>query len=440
MKALPNHVGFDAPFVPLAENQIKKSAGLKALQSLAPFVVDGVLRVGGRLQRAPISDAAKHPILLPSKHPITKLIILQHHVKKGHMGVSQTLSSINKNYWIPKGKSTVKKVLRSCFNCIFWRAKIGKQQMGELPAHRDTPNPPFSASGTDLMGPLYVRIGRNNVKRWVCIFNCLSTRAVHFEVVQSLDTSAFIQAFRRFCNRRISRVRHIYSDNAGNFTKANRELNQCIELWRSKNFQDAMLKEEISWHFGPPLASHQNGFTEAFFQIVRKIFRSIIGEATLDEFDLMTLLTEVERILNDRPLTELPSAPSDLPAITPSMILTGSLGDGTAPGFFMKGDAYRRSWRKTQYLADRFWDRWLAEYLPLLQTRHKWYGTSPNFKVGDLVLVVDESTKRGLWPKGVIEAVMPDTNNLVRQVKVRTAHSNLVRDVRKLCLLEGFEE
>ena len=154
----------------------------------------------------------------------------------------------------------------------------------------------------------------------------------------------------------------------------------------------------------------------------------------------MTLLTEVERILNDRPLTELPSAPSDLPAITPSMILTGSLGDGTAPGFFMKGDAYRRSWRKTQYLADRFWDRWLAEYLPLLQTRRKWYGTSPNFKVGDLVLVVDESTKRGLWPKGVIETVMPDKNNLVRRVKVRTAHSNLVRDVRKLCLLEGFEE
>ena len=183
----------------------------------------------------------------------------------------------------------------------------------------------------------------------MCIFNCLSTRAVHFKVVQSLDTSAFIQAFRRFCNRTISRVRHIYGDNAGNFTKATRELNQCIELWRTKNFQDAMLKEEISWHFDPPLASHQNGFTEAFFRIVRKIFRSIIGEATLDEFGLMTLLTEVERILNDRPLTELPSAPSDLPAITPSMILTGSLGNGTAPGVFMKDDAYRRSWRKTQY-------------------------------------------------------------------------------------------
>ena len=56
------------------------------------------------------------------------------------------------------------------------------------------------------------------------------------------------------------------------------------------------------------------------------------------------------------------------------------------------------------------------------------------------MLVVNESTKRGFWPKGVIEAVMPDKNNLVRRVNVRTAHSNLVRDVRKLCLLEGFEK
>ena len=105
------------------------------------------------------------------------------------------------------------------------------------------------------------------------------------------------------------------------------------------------------------LASHQNGFTEAFFRIVRKIFRSLVGEATLDEFDLLTLITEIERILNDRPITYLPSSPDELAALTPSMILTGSISPGVAPGIFMKGDAYRRSWRKTQYLADQFWSR-----------------------------------------------------------------------------------
>ena len=78
--------------------------------------------------------------------------------------------------------------------------------MGTLPEHRVAPNPPFAVYGTDFMGPLFVKIGRSSCKRYVCIFNCLSTRAVHLEVIQSLDTSAFIQALRRFCNRRVSRA------------------------------------------------------------------------------------------------------------------------------------------------------------------------------------------------------------------------------------------
>ena len=118
------------------------------------------------------------------------------------------------------------------------------------------------------------------------------------------------------------------------------------------------------------------------------------------------------------------------------MILTGSISPGVAPGVFMKGDAYRRSWKKTQYLADQFWSRWLKEYLPLRQPRQKWFGTSRNLKPGDMVLIIDESASRGCWPKGIVEAVMPDSSNLVRRVKVRTARSTFVRDVRKVCLPE----
>ena len=149
-------------------------------------------------------------------------------------------------------------------------------------------------------------------------------------------------------------------------------------------------------------------------------------------------MTEIERILNDRPITHLPSTPDDLDALTQSMIMTGSLGDAVAPGVFMKGDVCRHSWRKTQYLADLLWDRWLKEYLPLLQPRQKWFGTHRNLQPGDFVLVIDESAKRGHWPKGIVEAVMPDSNNLVRRVKVRTAQSTLVRDIRKLCFLESL--
>jgi len=87
--------------------------------------------------------------------------------------------------------------------------------------------------------------------------------------------------------------------------------------------------------------------------------------------DLLTLVTEIERILNDRPITHLPSPPGDLDALTPRMSVTGSLGDAVVPGVFMKENVYRRSWRKTQFLADLFWDRWLKEYIPLLRPRQR---------------------------------------------------------------------
>ena len=256
-----------------------------------------------------------------------------------------------------------------------------------------------------------VKIGRSSCKRYVCIFNCLSSRAVHLEVVQSMDTNAFIQAFQRFCNRRGTKPKVMYSDNGGNFLMANKEINEGIRLWNSHHFRNALAKKEIEWRFNPPLASHQGGFYEAFFRIVRKILRSVVGEAILDKFDLLTLLTEIEHILNNRPITDLPSSSDEFAALTPGMILTGSVDDSFPPGVFVRADGYKRSWKRSQFLADEFWRRWLKEYLPLLQPRSKWFGTFENLKCGDLVLMKNDQCSRGCWPKAVVVDVLPDTGN-----------------------------
>ena len=177
--------------------------------------------------------------------------------------------------------------------------------MAPLTEHQVVRSSPFAYCGKDLLGPLCVKIERSSHKHYVCIFKCLSARAVHLEIVQSLETDAFKQAFRRFCNRRVSKSKVLYSDNAGNFVMANKEINEGIKLWNSKQLQYALLKKEIEWQFNPSLASHQRRFYDAFFRLVRRILRSIAGESLLDEFDLLTLVTEIEQILNDRPTTEL---------------------------------------------------------------------------------------------------------------------------------------
>ena len=156
--------------------------------------------MGGRLRNSTLPISARHPIISPFSHPVTNLIIMKHHQMEGLMGSSQILASINKEYWVVKGRAYVKKVLQSCLSCQHWKAAAGQQQMGNLPANRITRNPPFVSIGTDLMGPLNVRVGRCSVKWYICIFSCLTTRAVHFKVVQSLEASAFLQAFWRFCS------------------------------------------------------------------------------------------------------------------------------------------------------------------------------------------------------------------------------------------------
>ena len=101
--------------------------------------------------------------------------------------------------------------------------------------------------------------------------------------------------------------------------------------------------------------------------------------------------------------------PDDLSALIPAMIVTGSVADSLPPDVFVKADGYKSSWI--------FWKKWTCQYLPLLAIRKKWFGTNSKVKPGDLVLVMDESTKRGQWPKALVQDVMPDSNGLVRRVR-----------------------
>ena len=105
---------------------------------------------------------------------------------------------------------------------------------------------------------------------------------------------------------------------------------------------------------------------------------------------------------------------------------------------FAKTDGLRASYRTTQLQADLFWQRWRREYLTMLQKRHKWFRPEPNIEPNTLVLVKDENVPRGVWPKGVVVSISPDRDQVCRRAVVRVANGReFVRDIRKLCILEG---
>ena len=311
--------------------------------------------------------------------------------------------------------------------------------MAPLPKCRITPgNPPFSSTGVDYFGPLLVKIGRNQVKRYGCLFTCLASRAVHIELSSSLSASSFLQAFFRFVHRRAG-VKQMFSDRGSNFLMAERELRDGLYRWNQQQIHDSLRQKGIEWHFNPPLAPSQGGVWEIMVKSVKRILRLLTNEKILDEESLHTFVVEVESILNNRPLTSVSDHPDDLAALTPMSVLTGSIDASLPPDVFIKADGYKRSWRSVQWMADQFWIRWKKEYMLTLQKRQKWLHASRNLRTGDLVLMVDENCKRGCWPKAIVIETFPDSDNIVRNVRVKTATASYDRDVRKLCVLEACD-
>lgn len=152
---------------------------------------------------------------------------------------------------------------------------------------------------------------------------------------------------------------------------------------------------------------------------------------------LQTLVCEVEKILNDRPITKLSDDPRDQLALTPNMLLLLQCNSSVPLGIFSKDDMYaKRWWRQANYLSNVFWKRWVKQYLPSLQTRPKWHYIRRNLKPGDLVLVCEENSSRGNWPLGLVIDVNTSQDGLVRSAKVKVCNTLKTRPVVKLCLLE----
>ena len=125
-----------------AGRQVKVSSNIVKLKPV--IMNDEVLRVGGRISRAPIFRDAMNPTILPKNHHVTTILIRYVHERNGHCGVEQVLSLLREQFWIIKGRAAVKEVIGRCISCKKRMALRMTQEMPELPKIRLTPyEPPF---------------------------------------------------------------------------------------------------------------------------------------------------------------------------------------------------------------------------------------------------------------------------------------------------------
>ncbi|KAK3506465.1 hypothetical protein QTP70_000933 [Hemibagrus guttatus] len=327
-----------------------------ALRKLNPYIDSrGLLRIGGRLKNATLDLKEKFPLIIPGRSHAAKLLVEHYHDRVKHQGRVFTESAIrNAGYWIVGVKKLINSILHKCVMCNKLRGKITEQKMADLPIDRLSTEPPFTYVGLDVFGPWTVvarrtRGGQAQSKRWAVLFTCMSTRAIHIELIDCMDSSTFINALRRFFALR-GPAKQIRSDCGTNFVGACKELEIVLTDSQQPSVKRYLGGEGCSWVFNPPHTCHMGGAWERMIGVSRRILDSMlqqISPSCLTHEVLSTLMAEVIGIVNSRPLVPISPDPDSPFLLTPAMLLTQK-GHSvlSPPGDFKETDLHRLQWRQ----------------------------------------------------------------------------------------------
>lgn len=358
-------------------------------------------------------------------------------MKYHHHNNATQLNEIRQVYAIPKLRVQLKTITKNCQDCKINHAIPKPPQMASLPPARlATFTRPFSFIGIDYFGPLIVKVGRRSEKRWGVLITCLTIRAVHIEISHTLSTDSCLMCLRNFMARR-GTPKKIYSDCGTNFKGATRELQEAICNIDQSSLATAITTENTKWLFNPPASPHMGGSWERLVRSVKTTLQKITPTRNPSDELLRSMLMEVENVINSRPLTYVPLDSEDDEALTPNHFLLGSSSGCKPMGQYDdSGILLKRNWMVSQQFTNHFWKRWIREYLPTLTRRTKWLEPAKPLEVGNIVIIVDETLPRNVWPKGRITEVMKSKDGQVRRAKVKTANGTYERPAVKLAVLD----
>lgn len=229
----------------------------------------------------------------------------------------------------------------------------------------------------------------------------------------------------------------MYSDNGTAFTGSEKIIKAAMDQWFQQATLDHIATKGTEWRFMTPAAPHQGGMYEAAVKSMKFHLKRVVGLHILPLEGIQTLITQIEAILNSRPIHPLTDDPDDMQALTPGHFLVGE--PLIVPtGFNVKETSDTvggKLYRLRQQMLKHFWDRWSNEYLSTLQERKKWRREKESLKIGQLVLLANENFPPAAWAIGRIIGLKESIDKRIRNVTVRTATGVFERPVQKICIV-----
>lgn len=179
------------------------------------------------------------------------------------------------------------------------------------------------------------------------------------------------------------------------------------------------------------------GAWEWLVQSVKRAMMDAYREGKLDDEGLQTLVVEAESIVNTRPLTYLPLDSAESESLTPNHFLMGSNSGNKFTNNVLpntQSTRHTKEMLQIQLKLDRFWYRWIVDYLTVIRRQSKWFEEVRQLLESDLVLIINDG-ERNSWKRGRVEQTIAGVDGRVRQAIVRTSGGVLRRPVAKLAIL-----
>ena len=348
------------------------------------------------------------------------------------------MAIIHKHHWIPRLRRLVKRILNRCPDCNrFQVSAVASPPPGLLRRDRTEETTPFEVIGVDYVGPLcYKTKGKRKKegKAYLLLCTCSLSRAVHLELLPTLETQEFIRSLKQFVARR-GRPRKIYSDNGGTFVGAARWLQITMH---DEKFNDFLASNEIRWQFNLSRAPWWGGQFERLVGLVKRALHKTIGRGFLTWDELREVILDVEVAINSRPLSYV-DEDLQMPVLTPNALLfTRSNQLPEQKAYHQEDGELRKRAKFLKKCKQALWSRWTKEYMRGLRERHnmKKRSESCSLTKGDVVIIRGDEKDRNQWKLGIIVELIEGVDGIVRAARLRAGKNHLERAIQHLYPLE----
>ena len=442
-----------------AQKDIEKELKLSELgkgryRRLAPKLDnDGLWRVGSRIRHhVPFTIDSKLPVLLPTDHLITLLVMRSAH-RHSHVAHDGTLCRFRlEGYWAVRAGTLAKKVASACVTCRKSSKKTLSQPMGEIPPEQMKEPAAWGYCQMDLVGPVSCRGDvnpRTTKKTWGLVIEDVNSGAVHLDVVSDYSTNAVLMSLRRFGSLR-GWPGTIQSDPGSQLESASGKL----ENWWSTfgaSLRNLAGEKNFTWNISPANSPWRQGKAERRIGVVKRLLRVAVGDSRLSPLEFQTVLMEIANICNEQPIgLSKPRTDGSYTVITPNQLLLGRSSNVLPDDAALCSDLpVAARYRLVNHVTTVFWQKWCSEVAPRYVFRQKWHEKSRNLCVGDLVMICEATQIKSKYKLGLIETVHMSADGCVRSATVkytnisgdgRCSHVRVQRSVQRLVLVLPVED